>query len=205
MPLANRRTHDDSSKRPDEVNNIKLMDFNEIVWPNVFKSIKNMFMAFLIRGYYDNQFDPKGFLKGAEQAVATVSSSISSGDFNSLNGLVTEEALEEIKKNYYRLSHDQRKFIAIDTKDLFLKLIYEIGMIFDDESKRKFVEITALMQGFHGLGNLRNQSVEELSKAMESSPDQIYICNYRFIKEYTKGVEGSWVINKLNHFCPRRM
>lgn len=126
MPLASRRTHDDSSKRPDEVNDIKLMDFNEIVWPNVFKSIKNMFMAFLIRGYYDNQFDSKGFLKGAEQvwyhflrnyflnktvatleynaifsstffifkAVATVSTSISSGDFNSLNGLVTEEVAQ---------------------------------------------------------------------------------------------------------------
>lgn len=35
------------------------------------------------------------------------------------------------------------------------------------------------MQGFHGLENLRDKSVEELGKAMQSSPDQIYICNYR--------------------------
>jgi hypothetical protein len=25
---------------------------------------------------------------------------------------------------------------------------------------------------------------------------------YRFIREFTKGVEDSWTINKLNHFLP---
>lgn len=31
---------------------------------------------------------------------------------------------------------------------------------------------------------------------------RISICNYRFIREFTKGVEGDWTINLLNHFKP---
>lgn len=32
--------------------------------------------------------------------------------------------------------------------------------------------------------------------------NRISICNYRFIREYTKGVDGDWTINLLNHFKP---
>jgi len=29
---------------------------------------------------------------------------------------------------------------------------------------------------------------------------QIYVTMHRFIREYTKGKDDSWIINKLNHF-----
>lgn len=32
--------------------------------------------------------------------------------------------------------------------------------------------------------------------------DRIYICNYRFIREFTKGVQDDWTINAINHFKP---
>lgn len=30
----------------------------------------------------------------------------------------------------------------------------------------------------------------------------MFICNYRFIREYAKNVESSWTINMINHFMP---
>lgn len=32
--------------------------------------------------------------------------------------------------------------------------------------------------------------------------NKISICNYRFIREFTKGVESDWTVNLLNHFRP---
>lgn len=32
--------------------------------------------------------------------------------------------------------------------------------------------------------------------------DKLFICNYRFIREFTKGVQDDWTINAINHFKP---
>ena len=54
-------------KRP-----LRLMAFPELIWPHPFKSLKNMFFAFLIKGYYDDQFSPDTFLKGCEQVTSLI-------------------------------------------------------------------------------------------------------------------------------------
>jgi len=40
-----------------------------------------------------------------------------------------------VSRNYGNLSDEQRKFVAVNTDDIFLRFIYEIGMIFDDETR----------------------------------------------------------------------
>ena len=35
-----------------------------------------------------------------------------------------------------RLSLNQRNFVAVDPKDFFSKFVYEIGLIFDDETSK---------------------------------------------------------------------
>lgn len=46
---------------------LRLMDFTERMWPNPLKTLKNLFLAVLIRVYMDKHFTPAVFLKGAEQ------------------------------------------------------------------------------------------------------------------------------------------
>lgn len=38
------------------------------------------------------------------------------------------------------------------------------------------------------------------SRVMPEFRDMICICNYRFIKEFTKGVDSDWTVNIVNHF-----
>lgn len=40
-----------------------------------------------------------------------------------------------MSRNYHNLSSVQRQFVAVNTNDLFLRFIYEIGMIFDDDTR----------------------------------------------------------------------
>ncbi len=42
-------------------------------------------------------------------------------------------------------------------------------------------------------------SPTELKNMVEAAGGPIVV-NYRFIREYTKGVEDSWTLNALNHF-----
>jgi len=45
------------------------------------------------------------------------------------------QAVEEVTGNYNKLSDVQRKFLVVNTNDIFLRFIYEIGMIFDDATR----------------------------------------------------------------------
>lgn len=48
----------------------QLMSFPQIVWPSVFKTIKNwIMMNFIIRPYFDNEFNVTDFVAGAKHAL----------------------------------------------------------------------------------------------------------------------------------------
>jgi len=170
---------------------LKLMDIPAIIWPHPMKSMRNLGLSFLIKGYFDNEFDSRTFLATAEQAIIAVSKMISTGDFNSLDGLLTTQAIWEIRRNYDQLNAAQKEIIAIKQEDIFYKFIYEIGMIFDDETNRRFVEIMVVL---HGVQDRKTNMHNRGKSALPA-----YICNYRFRREFTKGVEDDWTINQANH------
>jgi len=201
--MRNERRDENDNKIEEKSSYLKLMDYNELIWPNPFKSIKNFFMSVLIKGYFESEFTVAGFLTGAEQAVVHVSSLISRGQFSGLDNLVSREAVQEIEKNYQQLDLKQREMILVNPTDLFIRYIYEIGIIYDDSTNKRFVEITTVMQGIQGMGVFveRGGNPSEMKK----THDQLYICNYRFVREYTKGVQSDWTINKLNHFLPSEL
>lgn len=131
-----------------------------------------------------------------------VSDLVSRGRFDELEGLVTSEAVQEVSRNYQNLSSTQRQFVSVNTNDLFFRFVYEIGMIFDDNTQRRFVEITTVFYGLHGLAKAKMEA--KIGHAQQHAHhhirNEIYVCNYRFIREYTKGKVDTWTINKLNHF-----
>ncbi|CAH1954992.1 unnamed protein product [Acanthoscelides obtectus] len=87
------------------------------------------------------------------------------------------------------------------------KKAVEVGIIFNEEEgkeQKRFVEITMVYHTLKGLDSMRSKG-EEPPVNMGMLPEyqqKISISNYRFIREFTKGVEDSWTINLLNHFRP---
>ncbi|PVD38142.1 hypothetical protein C0Q70_00753 [Pomacea canaliculata] len=180
---------------------IKLMDFPQITIPSLVKSFRNRFFSFLIRGYYDTSFTLDGFLEAATQAAVYISTCISRGDFSKLKGLVVDEAIQEIQNNYADLNYQQRRWLQIIPSEIIGKFVYEIGMMFDDDTDKRFVEITIVLHCYHDLDKMEG-GLSDLYTRLGENPEKFYVCNYRFIREFTKGVEDSWTINKLNHFLP---
>ncbi|KAG0729878.1 hypothetical protein GWK47_029429 [Chionoecetes opilio] len=72
--------------------------------------------------------------------------------------------------------------------------------------ERIFVEITMCYHVFRGFQDHvdRTSSGESPGgvRAVYENHDRISIANYRFIREFTKGVVDDWTISLANHFKP---
>ena len=105
---------------------------------------------------------------------------------------------------------DEREALATREEDIFFGFSYQVGIMMEDHPTEenqsiRHVEITWVG---HSMANY----AEEVTKAMDlqnpfteikNMVDRSggpIILNYRFIKEFTKGVEDTWSINALNHF-----
>ncbi|RZF44172.1 hypothetical protein LSTR_LSTR003812 [Laodelphax striatellus] len=187
----------------------KLMDFPEIVWPSLIKTVRNFFLAnFIIRRYFDSDFNLPDFVTGSKQALIVVSRCLAQGDLNSMEKLVSAEALSEIKENLNSFSMKQRQLLAVNEDDIYFQFPYEVGVIFPEENKeneqKRFVEITMCYHMLSGLQEMRERG-DEIPINIGVLPeyqDKIIIMNYRFIREFTKGVEDEWTVNALNHYRP---
>jgi len=185
---------------------LQLMDIPTIIKPqHPMTVLRNFAFSLLIKGYYDNEYSPITFLDAATQAVIGVSKIISKGDFNSLDGLLTKQAISEIRQNYNKLNDTQRQMIALKPEDIFYKIIYEIRMIFNDETNQRFVEIMVILHGVQDYHKWKTpsegmfDSTEQKQQHAEDFSSRSYICNYRFRREFTKGVDDQWTINQANH------
>ena len=65
-----------------------------------------------------------------------VSGCISRGDFAALENVVTQDALQELKRNISIFTLQQRQELALSKEDIYFCFPYEIGIMFvNDDSK----------------------------------------------------------------------
>ncbi|XP_049529636.1 m-AAA protease-interacting protein 1, mitochondrial [Anopheles darlingi] len=187
---------------------LMLMDFPQLVWPSVVKTIRNFIMVhFIIRPYFDRDFNIPDFVIGAKQALQVVSLALAGGEAKQLEGLVDRVALNDVKQSLSKMSVAERYDIRVDKEDVYFSFPYQVGVMFDeseDDSQKRFVEITMVFHVLRGLKGMieRGETVPLNIGALPEYRDKISICNYRFIKEFTKGVDSDWTVNVINHFRP---
>nr|CAD7265688.1 unnamed protein product [Timema shepardi] len=137
-------------------------------------------------------------------AVEVVSGYLSNGNYEALQGLVTDETLQEVKSNIAEFSMQQRLELALSKEDIYFSFPYQIGVMFNDNDQQRFVEITMCYHVLKGLKELREQGITPPINmgVLPEYRDKLQICNYRFVREFTKGVNDQWTINVVNHFKP---
>ncbi|CAD6998691.1 unnamed protein product [Ceratitis capitata] len=139
--------------------------------------------------------------------MMVISSKLVNGEFAALSNFVTKEAIGELKPTIQKLSVAQRKQLDINKSDIYFAFPYQVGIIFDDDQEKvqkRWVEITMVFHILRGLTEMRNRG-EEIPWNMGSLPeyqDKVFVCNYRFKKEFTSDAESDWTVNALNHFKP---
>jgi len=177
----------------------------KIIKPSLLKLMTNQISArLIITPYFDNDFNLHDFKIGAKHAIVSVSSALANGDTTSLEDIVEPKALAEIKRNFSFFSPTQQQELAVHPGDFIRSFIYEVGIMFDDNEEgvqERFVEITFCAHILRGLSEFSEKTLAEMSlRQWLEQGDRGMICNYRFIREFTKGVEGQWLINYIDHF-----
>lgn len=175
-----------------------LMNFSVKPSPNFVHSFKNfIFTNAIIGPYYDNDFTKENFLEGAKSAVEFVSNKIAEGDFDKLreSNVLTDDCFRDIVLNSSKFSNDQRHLIALSKNDIMYDFVYQIGVMLDDDRNTRHVEITYTAHYIPEKDAATNEEMQDFSDFQRS----ILVLTYRFIRNYTKGVEDSWTINALNH------
>ncbi|CAL4163412.1 unnamed protein product, partial [Meganyctiphanes norvegica] len=200
----------DNRKESDDAITPDLMEMPWIIWPTLFNTMRNwVFANLIITPYFDKEFSLKNFKEGSKQALVAISQDLSQGNFEGLESFVTPDALGDLKRNFTALTVKQRMDLAVASEDIFFSFPYQIGVMFKNEGSQAeqiLVEIVMCFHIFRGfedhIKSHSNMNEAAGIKSVYTNMDRISVANYRFIRDFTKGVEGDWTVNLLNHFKP---
>ncbi len=80
-------------------------------------------------------------MEGAKMAAVTISERLSAGDPDSLEDIVDEECLREVKRNLSFFRPQQRGILAVDLDDFVWSFAYQVGIILGEEQEEISKEI----------------------------------------------------------------
>ncbi|OXA63940.1 hypothetical protein Fcan01_02830 [Folsomia candida] len=194
-----------------------------IIWPKFTNSIRNWFFTyFVIKPYFDKDFSMQEFMEGAHEAVSHVSSKLSAGEFDDLEGLVEPSVLHELKQRISNYSVSQQDLLRVATEDIFFSFPYQVGVIIPDSPvavthvefdqkplppQTRHVEITVVLHVLRGMAEVQRTSKDTFSvidfTKDEENKYRVMVLNYRFFRDFTVGCKDpTWIINMVNHFLP---
>ncbi|XP_046860183.1 m-AAA protease-interacting protein 1, mitochondrial-like isoform X2 [Xenia sp. Carnegie-2017] len=105
-----------------------------------FKWLSNKVKLFLVNSYFDKDFEEKTFLEGAKQAIITVSALVYERKFDLLKGLLTDNAINDVKKQIE--DTDTIESYCVTSDNIIQTNIHDIGFRYDEKEKgRKWLYV----------------------------------------------------------------
>uniref|UniRef100_W5MDB3 Matrix AAA peptidase interacting protein 1 n=2 Tax=Lepisosteus oculatus TaxID=7918 RepID=W5MDB3_LEPOC len=172
--------------------------------PNPFIWFRTRIYYFLIRAYFDKEFNIHEFTDGAKQAFSHVSRLLSHCKFDALEGLVARDLLEKLQDKCSLLPLSHKQALAAEPDDIMYLTPGDVGIYYDDNG-RKFVSI---LMRFWYLTNARlpeetpeGTRVFQVAFGEEGGQEtkQLLTANYEFQREFTQGVQPDWTITRIEH------
>lgn len=202
-----------------------------VTTPSFYLMLKNSLSILFIQWMFDNQFNRKEFLSGTKRAIEVticeirykncfdklirsvhfyglqvVSNMLANGYFEGLSGLVDESTTEKMRQIVGPMSTEQRKVISVDPSDIQWAFLHEIQFITKENTEtqkvRFFVEIMVVFHMYSGEDLELSDIMQPNDNMMDELEKHYSVANYRFIKEFTKGVDDDWIINHILHVKP---
>ncbi|XP_036397039.1 m-AAA protease-interacting protein 1, mitochondrial isoform X2 [Megalops cyprinoides] len=172
--------------------------------PNPFIWFRTRIYYFLIRAYFDKEFNIEEFTDGAKQAFSHVSQLLSRSQFEALDGLVAKDLIGKLEEKCNNLPPGHREALSAEPDEIMYTTPGDVGIYYDD-SGRKFVSI--LMRFWYlTSAKLPEDSLEgtrvfqvAIGGEGEAETKRLLTANYEFQREFTKGVPPDWTITRIEH------
>ncbi|CAM9534346.1 unnamed protein product [Lampetra fluviatilis] len=179
----------------------KRMMFMAIPSPGAW--LKHKFLFFLVRTYFDSDFNIEEFTEGAKQAFSSVSSLVAESKFDQLQGLMDEDALEELRHKCSLMGESQRRQLAVPLEDVMYSATDDVAIYYDN-SGRRYVNI--LMRFWYLTSaslpdsDFAGMKIITFSAEDEDNTQRIATASYEFRREFTEGVDADWTVIRLVHW-----
>ncbi|XP_077473080.1 m-AAA protease-interacting protein 1, mitochondrial [Stigmatopora argus] len=170
--------------------------------PNPFIWLRTRVYYFLIRAYFDSDFNIDDFTEGAKQAFFHVSKLLSQCQFSALEGLVASDLIGKLEEKCGLLSPNYKTALLARPDELMYSTAGDVGIYYDDDGRR-FVSI--LMRFWYlSSAHLPEDALEgsrifKVSMGGEGESKRLLSANYEFQREFTKGVAPDWTITRIEH------
>lgn len=133
---------------------------------------------------------------------------MAAGNFEALQDMVDDETLAKMRHTIGSMTPEQRQLIIVNDSDIQWIFLHEIQFITKENTvenkSRFFVEIMVVVHAYRDNENFEMSDVlgKPNAELMDRLEKNYSVANYRFIKEFTKGVEDDWTINYILHVKP---
>ncbi|XP_066543088.1 m-AAA protease-interacting protein 1, mitochondrial isoform X2 [Hoplias malabaricus] len=173
--------------------------------PNPFVWFRTRIYYFLIRTYFDKEFNIEEFTQGARQAFSHVSCLLSQCQFDALEGLVAKDLIGKLKDKCADLPLSHKRALSADPDEIMYTTPGDVGIYYDDNG-RKFVSI--LMRFWYlTSAHLPEDSMEGArvfqvaigGDGEKPESKRLLTANYEFQREFTQGVTPDWTITRIEH------
>ncbi|XP_030642160.1 m-AAA protease-interacting protein 1, mitochondrial [Chanos chanos] len=172
--------------------------------PNPFIWFRTRIYYFLIRTYFDKEFNIEEFTEGAKQAFSHVSRLLSQCQFDALEGLVAKDLIGKLEEKCSQLPLSHKRALSAGPDEIMYTTPGDVGIYYDD-SGRKFVSI--LMRFWYlTSARLPDDSLEgtrvfqvQIGGEGEAETKRLLTANYEFQREFTQGVPPDWTITRIEH------
>ncbi|XP_034042785.1 m-AAA protease-interacting protein 1, mitochondrial [Thalassophryne amazonica] len=154
---------------------------------------------FLIRSYFDHEFNVEEFIQGAKQAFSQVSRLLSLCQFEALQGLVANDLVGKLEEKCNLLPSSYKKALSADPDDIMYTKPEDVGIYYDDNGRR-FVSI---LMSFWYLTSAQLPEDAIIARlfpvAVGDEAKKLLHAKYEFQREFTKGVPPDWTITRIEH------
>ncbi|TMS06486.1 m-AAA protease-interacting protein 1, mitochondrial [Larimichthys crocea] len=172
--------------------------------PNPFMWFRTRIYYFLIRSYFDKEFNIEEFTEGAKQAFSHVSRLLSQCQFEALEGLVAKDLIAKLEEKCSLMPSSHKKALSAESDEIMYTIPGDVGIYYDDNG-RKFVSI--LMRFWYlTSARLPDNDMEgtrffqvAIGGEGEAETKRLLTANYEFQREFTKGVPPDWTITRIEH------
>lgn len=202
-----RHQSNDAFNRDNEGPNKRKVKPVFIAVPNPFKVIRNWMFGFIIRAYFDPEFNFRDFTEGAMQGFSIISKEMAAGKLENIERLVSPKLIPELTEVIENMSLKERTSLATSVDDILYSFPQNITVHYDDKGGRflyilmKFWSLSSLVpeEDSEGYGMKIGKPPPGVSDEEFDKMGSLISCTYEFLREITPGVEPEWTITHIQH------
>ncbi|KAL6259159.1 hypothetical protein P5V15_009080 [Pogonomyrmex californicus] len=172
-----------------------LVDGVKVFLPSLTDTFHMLYLTFMKVPSIDKEFLLSETLEGIKHAITVISQALAKEDYDSLDGLVTDDMIETLRAKISTFNSAQKRLIAVNEEDGFVVLC---DMAVHTTGEEHSIEVKAICQYIPGFGNEKKTDMMSVTQFFQRG--KFLVCNYTFVRKYVNNVGGPWIATFVNHY-----